>query len=304
MLEALAPVALLIALGTALRVSGFLPEPAWPPIERLVYYVLFPALLVSELAAADLGGLPVGAMGASLLLTQLLMFVPALAIRRLWRLDGPAYTSVLQCLGRWNSYVALALTPGLFGREAMAHIAVAVAVMIPTANVMSVAVLARHGHGAQAGLATFARSLAANPLILACVVGIGINLADLALPGLLREPLAMLGRTTAALGLLAVGAGLQPAAVRGRPLLIAATTAVHLLLKPALAMALALLLGLHGTSLGIVVLACAVPTATSAYILARLMGGDAALMAALITATTAAALLTLPLVAALVHISG
>jgi predicted permease len=39
-----------------------------------------------------------------------------------------------------------------------------------------------------------------------------------------------------------------------------------------------------------------VPTATSSYILARLLGGDAELMAALITTTTVAALATLPLV--------
>jgi predicted permease len=295
-IEALAPVALLIALGYALRASGFLPEPSWAPVDRLVYHVLFPSLLVTELATAELRGLPVLAMALTLLATQLAMAALAASIRRGWRLPGPAYTSVLQCVVRWNTYVALALAPGLFGREGLPLVALAVAVMVPVANVLSVAALARHGHARRTGLAAFARAVATNPLILACAVGIAVNLSGLPLPATLQAPLTILGRATLALGLLTVGAGLRPAVVADRPALILATTAAHLLLKPALAVGLALLLGIGGTGLGVVALACAVPTATSSYILARLLGGDAELMAALVTATTLGALLTLPVV--------
>jgi malonate transporter and related proteins len=303
-LDALAPVALLIALGYGLRATGFLPEAAWAPIDRLVYYVLFPALLVSELAVAELGGVPVAAMAASLLGTQLVMAALATAARRAWRLGGPAYTSVLQCVVRWNTYVALALAPALFGREGVPLIALAVVVVVPVANVMSVAALARHGSAGRAGPLAFARAVATNPLLLACLAGTALNLTGLGLPALLRDPLAILGRATLALGLLTVGAGLRPGLVVDRPGVIAETTAAHLLLKPLVGMALALPLGLGGTALQVVALACAVPTATSSYILARLLGGDAALMAALVTTTTAAALVTLPLVLALARALG
>ena len=115
----------------------------------------------------------------------------------------------------------------------------------------------------------------------------------------MREPLAILGRATLALGLLTVGAGLRPALVADRAALVALTTAAHLLLRPAVGVTLALGLGLAGTPVEVVALACAVPTATSSYILARLLGGDAVLMAALVTTTTVAALATLPAVMAL-----
>ena len=145
-IEALAPVAMLIGLGYALRASGFMPEAAWAPIDRLVYFVLFPALLVRELAGAELAGLPVARMAAVLLATQLVMAALAAwsSARRL-RLDGPAYTSVLQCVVRWNTYVALALAPAVVAAEGVPLVALAVAVMVPAANVMSVAALARHG---------------------------------------------------------------------------------------------------------------------------------------------------------------
>jgi predicted permease len=82
-----------------------------------------------------------------------------------------------------------------------------------------------------------------------------------------------------------------------------AASVAQLLLKPALALAAALLLGLAGPALAVTVLACAVPTATSSYILARLLGGDAELMAALVTSTTVGALLSLPLVMGLIDLA-
>ena len=294
MIEALTPVALLIGLGYLLRASGFLPEASWAPIDRLVYYLLFPALIVRELAGADLHGLPILRVSVVLLATVLGMALLAAWAHRRLRLDGPAYTSVLQCVVRWNTYIALAVAPTVLPAAGVPLVALAVAVMVPTANVISVAALARHGRAGRADPWTFARAVATNPLIVSCVVGIALNLAGIRLPVLVSEPLAILGRATLALGLLTVGAGLRPAMLADRGLLVLGTAAAHLLLKPALGIVLALAAGLDGTAVELVALACAVPTATSSYILARLLGGDAELMAALVTTTTVAALVTLP----------
>ncbi len=231
-----------------------------------------------------------------LVTTQVLMALGARALRRPLRLDGPAYTSVLQCVVRWNTYVALALAPSILPPEAIPLVALAVAVMVPVANMMSVAALARHGSAGPLGPARLARALATNPLILACLFGIALNLGGIDLPSAVAQPLAILGQATLALGLLTVGAGLRLGRLFGHLRLVCATAAAHLLLRPVLGVALALLVGLTGAPVEVVALACAVPTATSSYILARLLGGDAELMAALVTATTLAALVTLPLV--------
>lgn len=302
MLDALAPVALVILLGYALRRSGFLPPPAWQPIERLVYYVLFPALLFGELARAPFAGQPLGAMAVTLLGAQLAMLGLAQLMRVGLGLPGPTYTSVLQGVVRWNSYVALSLIAPLFGREALPLGAIAIALLVPAANVLSVAALARHGDHADrgaGGTVTLLRALAANPLIVACAAGIAWNLAGPPLPPVVAESVGVLSRATLALGLLAVGAGLQLGAAVRRPSLLAAVCAAKLVLMPLLAYAIGVALGLGGAPLGVAVLALATPTATSAYILARLLGGDAELMAAIITATTLGALATLPLLLSL-----
>jgi malonate transporter len=109
----------------------------------------------------------------------------------------------------------------------------------------------------------------------------------------------MLAQATIALGLLTVGAGLRLGAAIRWPGLLLATCAAKLLVMPGSAYFLAHLLGLQGPALGVTLLALGAPTATSAYILARLLGGDAELMAAIVTATTLGAVLTLPLVLSL-----
>jgi predicted permease len=296
--NALLPVILVIGLGYGLRRSGLMEAAGWAAVERLVYFLLFPALLFRELATAPFAGQPLGAMAATLLGTQVAMAAVAVGLRLIWRLPGPSYTSVLQGVVRWNSYVALSLIPPLFGAGALPLGAIAIALLVPVANLMSVAALARHGQG-KGGLRTLPRAVATNPLILACLAGVAWNMAGLPLPLVASEPLRMLAQATIALGLLTVGAGLKLGAAVLRPGLLLATCMAKLLLMPLLAYALALALGLNGPALGVTLLALGAPTATSAYILARLLGGDAELMAAIVTATTLGAVLTLPLVLSL-----
>lgn len=292
-------VTVLVGLGFLLRRSGALPVQSWGPIERLTYFVLFPALIVLELARAELGGPVAASIALALVGAQLVMFALACLLRAILALDGPRFACLVQGYVRWNSYLALALTPLLFGAEALGFTAVAVGSLVPIANLTSVWALT-HGSASQPTRGALLRALATNPLLLACAVGFAWNVSGLPLPALIAEPLAILGRATLALGLLAVGAGLEPVRGRAASRVIVAAALGRLLLGPLIAIALARLLGLEGPALGVVALCAAVPTASSAYILARLMGGDAELMAAIVTVNTVLAVLTLPAILALV----
>jgi len=61
-----------------------------------------------------------------------------------------------------------------------------------------------------------------------------------------------------------------------------------------MALGLAWLLGLDGLLVQVVVMLATLPTATSAYILARQLGGDAPLMAGIISGQTLLAMVTMP----------
>jgi len=293
------PIFLLILLGWILRKRGLLSEGFWAPAEWLTYYLLFPALLVATLARADVGGLALlpmalGLWGALLLITGVM-----LALRPLLGTDGPGFTSLFQGAVRMNTYIGLSAAVGLQGEAGLAAAAVAAAVMVPLINLLCVLMLARYGRGARPTPLGLLREVAQNPLILACLAGIALNLSGLGLPPLLGPMLEILGAAALPLGLLAVGAALRVQALRGLGLPTAVDAAVKLLLLPAVAWGLLTLLGVEGVALFAGVLFTALPTAPSAYILARRLGGAAELMAGLVTAQTLLALVTLPLVLAL-----
>jgi predicted permease len=139
-----------------------------------------------------------------------------------------------------------------------------------------------------------------NPLIWACAIGLAINVSHLPLPWIWHEVADALGRSSLGIGLLVTGAGLHLEGMF-RPS-AAATVAVvlKLIVMPVLAVALALWFGVSGSNLAIVTACSAVPASSSAYVLARQMGGDAPLLAQIITLQTILAAITMPIAIALV----
>lgn len=306
-LLAVAPIFLLIMLGWALRRMDFPASGFWPMAEALTYYVLFPALLLDTCSRAAPGGAPVGRMALALVLAVCGLCVLLTAARRLVHPDGPAFTSVLQGAIRPNTYVGLAAASALLGREGLSLAAMALLTLIPLVNVLAVAALGAWGAGREGetrgGLARILRELARNPLILSCIAGYAVSIAGLTPPKALSETLRILGGSSLPLGLLAVGAGFQFSSV-GRHLRgVAVSSAAKLLALPLLAFAACRLLGVDGPALAVAVIFTAIPVSASSFILARQMGGDHGLMAAIITAQTMAAALTMPLLFALLPLA-
>jgi hypothetical protein len=285
----LLPDFLLIAGGALLRRSRAFDAAFWSGVERLVYFVLFPALLfrslaTSPLSAADAGSLVTVGVG----FTFAGMLLSALAAP-LFRLAEPTFAACFQCGFRFNTYVAFAAASRIGGDAGLAAISVLVGVLVPLVNVAAVGMLARRGP------ARIGTELARNPLVLACVAGLGWKLAGWPVPGVAARILELLAAAALPLGLLAVGAGLK--LERGTLPLPALLwwNGVKLVALPAIALALARLGGLSPLDTQIAVVMAAVPTATSAYILATQMNGHGAPVALLISSGTLAGAVTLPL---------
>jgi hypothetical protein len=302
-LAGLLPVFLLIVLGVILKRTLMRLETQWHGLERLTYYVLFPMLLIQTLVKADLSSVPVAGVGGALFLAAFLMSMLCLALRPLLArlaVDGPAFTSIFQGATRWQTYVALAVSGNLFGNAGLALASVAMVAIIPLVNVLSVAVLAHYASPERTSARTIVMTVLRNPLIWACAIGLAINVIHLPLPKIWHQVADALGGSSLAIGLLVTGAGLR---LEGflRPSLAASLGVVlKLILMPVLAVGLALQFGLSGANLVIVAACSAVPSSPSAYVLARQMGGDAPLLAQIITLQTILAAITMPIAIALV----
>lgn len=302
-LAALLPVFLLIVTGFVLRHSLLSEESHWTGIGHLVYFVMLPALLIDTLARADFAGLPVAAIGSALLAAIAAMAVICLALRRplasRFRVDGAAFTSIFQGATRWNAYVALAIAAGLYGNRGVALVSVAMLAMIPVLNVLNVWVLARYAAAKKPDWRTVVIALARNPLIWSCAAGIALNRIGLEIPPPVHVFAETLGRSSLALALLMVGAGLRLASLlRPSPTALLAS-ALKLVVLPAIAIGAGQLIGLTADGLGVVAITSSVPSAAGAYVLARQMGGDAELLAQILTLQTAIGAFTIPLMISL-----
>src|SRR5882672_7864253 len=263
--------------------------PFWRGLERLVYFILFPALLFRALATSTM---PLGDASrlvlVGLLFTGAGMALSALA-RPLLNVAHPTFAACFQCAFRFNTYIALAAASRLAGPQGVAAISLLIGVLVPVVNIAAVAMLAqRRGRGVWLAVAR-------NPLVIACAAGLAWNALGWRLPAFLATVLELLAGAALPLGLIAAGAGLE--FVRGTlPLrAIAWWNAIKLAALPAIALGLALLAGLSPMERQVAVLLAAVPTAPSAYILAMQMNGVGAPVALLISSGTLLAIATLPL---------
>jgi len=297
-ISALLPVFLLIVLGFILKRSLMRLDTQWHGLERLTYYVLFPTLLIQTLVKADLSSVPVAGVGGALMLSALAMSLLCLSLRPVlsrWNIDGPAFTSIFQGATRWQTFVALAVSSNLFGHTGLALASVAMVAIIPLVNVFSVSVLAHYAAPEKQSLRAIVMTVLTNPLIWACAIGLAVNVTHLPLPQVWHDVAEALGRSSLGIGLLVTGAGLQLAGMFRPSLAASIAVFLKLILMPVLGVALALWFGISGPSLVIVAVCSAVPTSSSAYVLARQMGGDAPLLAQIITLQTILAAVTMPI---------
>jgi len=292
---ALIPIILLIVLGYILRRTRFLPEETWPGMEKLTYFVLFPSLLIQTLGKQSLVGTPWPSMLMVVVGTIMTSAVLLIVFRKLLSRSNSTFTSIFQGGVRFNTYIALAVAQSLYGTTGLAMGSIAAGFMIVFINLWCISVFVIWGKPSFHGVLSFIREVVGNPFIIACIIGWFLSLSGIGLPYITGDILEILGRAALPFGLLAVGAALKPEAIRGHFAPIVFSSIVQFGLKPLVTAALIFYSGLTGAAAAVLIIAFMTPTAPSAYILARQLGGDTETMASIITFQTLFAFFAMPL---------
>jgi predicted permease len=289
--DAFVPVFGLLALGALLKRRLLRDDAVWAGIERLVFWVLLPCLIAGALSAVRFDTLPVGGMAVALWVALSAGTALAIALSRLLGHGHAAMTSVLQGGIRFNNLMGFAIGGAIWGAEGIAYAAVATGIIVPF--VQAAATIAFVAGRGSLRVLPLLRQVLLNPLILGCLAGFAIGLVGGLPPGL-QPAVRNLGNASIALGLLCVGAALTLQGLGDRPATQAATALLKLLVMPLMTWALCAALGLGPLATAIAVLFMALPTAATSYVMARAMGGDAKLMAAITTSEHLLSVLTLP----------
>lgn len=298
--DTLLPLYLLISLGYLLHRQGFPGGNFWEGLEKIVYFVMFPALLFSNLARADIDP-------ALILQILIAAAIPtALAGALQWlgfldpRISRETFTSMYQGAVRNNTTIGLVIAGLIMPGHGVAVMALIMTIMVILNNLTCVTVLSWYGNrelrDTYGQNRSMLRSIVTNPLIQASVAGLVFNFMSLPLPDPLHAAIYFLGQAGLPLGLLVVGAGLRLSVSAGQFTALGLSTFAKLILTPLLAWLLVQNMDMAADDARILVLYAALPTAMSSYVLASQLGGDKATMAQIITLQTLLASLTLPMV--------
>ena len=296
-IETLAPLILLIALGAGLARIAFLGREFMGDLNKLAFWIALPALLFTSASHAEEPGAQtwtlLGVMVAGTLLICGAAWIAAVALR----MPLPVRGTLMQSAFRGNlAYIGIPVLAYSLGRDARA-MATAVVVMVLSMafyNVLAVIVLQQPGrHAGGSDLLRVLKSIATNPLMLSGILGLAVSFSGVALPGFLDRALASLGGAAVPIALLCIGGSLATTPLRGRRSWITAAALLKIALLPALVFVLGRLAGLGPQEQRIALVLSACPTAAASFVMAKQMGGDEALASGSIALSTVLSALSL-----------
>lgn len=295
---AIIPVFLIIFCGLVCAHYQFVSSDFWRGAEKVTYFLLFPSLLISKIAVADLAGLDIFNAALLIVLLYIVLTLILVVLQVFVKFPPFKFTSVYQGGIRLNTYIGLSLVIALFGPDGLVMAIMLLTLMIPVLNVLCVLVLELYHQQGDSRRKIFKRvgkSIINNPLILGCSAGVVINLLQMPIPSIFLETLEIFSKATLPLGLLTVGAALNLRSISTSVAPLLVSSVAKFLLLPFIAVVLCSILNVEPLMRNVLLLLTLLPTASASYILARQLGGDYELMATIITVQTLLAGIMMPI---------
>lgn len=291
----LAPISLLIALGAVVQRVGLLEEGVVSGLNQLLYWVGLPAAVFYSLAVAPPSEASAGGIAGTMAVGTLIMVAGSWWWARGLGVPGPARGTFTQAAFRGNlSFVGLPLlltVPGVPTAPAV----LALAPMLVLYNALAVTVLV--GSQEAVGwrmLRPILKEIARNPIIGASVVGAAWYTSGWSLGVAAERTLGALAKMTLPLALLTIGAALRTVPHGGNRRWVVAAAVAKTVVSPLVGYGVGRAWGLEPGEMLAVMLCMTCPTAVISYTMVRQMGGDGALAA---TTILWSAVLALPMLA-------
>ncbi len=307
-ISTLGPIFFLVVLGETLVRRHWFRAGFFEELSRLVYWVALPALILQSIASGGHEWRPVLPLIFSMVGATFVVLLLGILISRGMGLSMPVTGSLVQGGFRGNlAFVGVPVVMYSFGGASSptAHqwVTSVVMVMAPIMilyNVLAVLTFMVANHRGTTGLVSrIGGELVRNPLIIASAMGLILGASEVKLPVLLGRSLDLLGQMAVPGALLAVGASLAANSIKGNWKPLTAVAILKTVVTPLVALGIGWAFGLDSERLRILLILAACPTAAASYPMARQMGGDEAVAAGSIVASTLACFPALAVILAL-----
>lgn len=285
-LNAIVPVFIVIGAGYLAKCFGIIRESDVPRMNAVAFRVFMLAMCFYNVYNSELSS----AFRPKLILFAVVGVAVLYACSWLYGTffisERPRRGVVIQGLYRSNFLVlGLPIASGLVVGEDLGTVAVLAAVVVPMFNVLAVITLEVYA-GERPKLGKLLRDIAKNPLIVGSLLGLLFLLLGIRLPVMLEHGLRDLAGVASPLMLFLLGAFFRFDGVAAYRKELTAVCLGRLVIFPAAALSLAVLLGFRGVEFVALLALFASPTAVASFTMAQQMGGDAKLAGNIVVMTS------------------
>ena len=283
--SSLIPIFALIIFGYLFKKISFPSHDFWPMADKLTYYILMPSLLILTLSQAKFENNSFELILSSTL-AIFLTLLTLVIFNKFNQTNSSSFTSVVQGGIRFNTYVFLALSGSIFGSEGLVIAAIIISFAIPILNIFCISIFAIYSDNQKINILFILKSIFKNPLIIASIIGVLINILGFQMPLSLENFLKILSAAALPLGLLSIGYALVLKDIKSAKKDMLVSIIAKFIVLPAFIFFISKYLELDALAISVLVLFAIMPTAPSSFILARELKGDLPLITSIITVQT------------------
>ncbi|WP_394237866.1 AEC family transporter [Pseudomonas anguilliseptica] len=287
-----APVFSMLFLGVGLKRLGLIDTAFINTASALVFRGTLPTLLFLGIVKADLNTALQPALLLYFVLATLGCFLLAWgwAILRCPQADRGIYTQ--GAFRGNNGIIGLALATSMYGDYGLSVGAVLGGVVILSYNTLSAIVLAIYSPEAKTDVWSLTKNILSNPLIIGVLAAIPFAAWQIPLPAWLLTSGEYFAQMSLPLALICIGGTLTLESLRESSGMAISSSLMKVLWLPLVATLGAWLWGFRDADLAILFLYFASPTAAASFVMAKAVGGNHQLAAAIIVLTTLATVVT------------
>ena len=301
------PIVLIALIGSFIRKKWLVSDEFWRGLEKLSFYLLFPAVLFSSVYKLELASSEFFRLVFALVISHLVVAALAIYYQTRENYDQAQFTSLFQGATRYNNYILFALSSALFGDVGLSVVASISPYMIVLTNVTAIMCFVHYipqnsrGASKKRSIVLMFKSIIANPFVIASLVGFVFNYLQIDLNAGIEKTIDSLADSALTIGILIVGASLKFKIKPENMKIIISASFIKLIITPIITFLILWIMAITGIAKSVGILFSCLPCASSAYILSRQLGGDPETMSSIITFTTIFSVLSLSI---LVYILG